>query len=333
MLGLGGMGKTLQVLCKYLDKSKFDVYTCGIVSGGVRVGEIEKYGIPVYVKPGSIDSLIQDLKIDIYHVHRSGDHELGTLPDKKPLGLKIVETNVFGALDRLTNDLIDCHLFISEFCLHRYLKKYGLLDNKIYKVFYYPIDFEEFTGKNDKTFHNAYGRVSRADDQKWHDVCLKIIPRISKKIPGARCHLMGVTDRVRSKINSLGVMDAVTIHDNSLDVASFYQQIDVFTHGSRIGETFGCVIAEAMANRVPVVTLSTPREANSQVELVDHKVNGFVCRWKFQYAGAVIELLENQSLRKKFGEQAYQKARECYDAKKIVSMHESLYAELMDTKF
>jgi glycosyltransferase involved in cell wall biosynthesis len=117
-----------------------------------------------------------------------------------------------------------------------------------------------------------------------------------------------------------------------LDVAKLYERLDVFTHGARIGETFGCVIAEAMANRIPVVTLSTPRKPNAQAELVDHKINGFVCHTQWQYANAVIELLQDHSLRKRMGEQAYQKASECFDARKIVSRLESLYFELMDTR-
>jgi len=333
ILEMGGMEKTLQILCKYIDKSKFDVYVYARLRGGVRLAEIEKYGIPVFIKPGSLDSLIQDLKIDIYHVHRSGDYEPGTLPKKKPAGLKIMETNVFGELDIVENYLIDCHILISQWCLKKYLERHGQFHNKLYTVFYNPVDFEEFEEKADRPFHNTFGRISRADDQKWHDICLKIIPRVNKKVPGARCHLMGVTDRVKRMLQSLGVMDSIVIHEPLLDVGNFYRQLDVFTHGARIGETFGCVIAEAMANRIPVVTVSTPRKPNAQAELVDHKINGFVCRTEGQYASAVIELLQNHSLRRRFGEQAFQKARDCFDARNIVQRLESLYTELMDTKF
>ncbi|MGH7274047.1 MAG: hypothetical protein ACREIQ_06315, partial [Nitrospiria bacterium] len=67
ILEIGGMEKTLQILCKYLDKSRFDVYIYARLRGGVRSAEIKNYGIPVVIKPDSLDSLIQDLKIDIYH--------------------------------------------------------------------------------------------------------------------------------------------------------------------------------------------------------------------------------------------------------------------------
>ncbi len=332
-LGIGGTEKTLQILCKYLDKSKFDVYVCGRLAGGLRAGEIQQYGIPVYVKPMNIDSLIGEFKIDIYHVHRAGDYEPGSLPQKKPHGLKVVETNVFGELDVVENYSIDCHIFVSQWCLKRYLEKYCQFHNKLYRSIYNPVDFDEFPENIPRPFHNTFGRVSRADDQKWHDVCLRIIPKVIKKIPDAHCHLMGITDRVKQIILSLKVMNSVIIHELSLNVSEFYRTLDVFTHGARIGETFGCVIAEAMANRIPVVTLSTPGKPNAQAELVDHKINGFVCRTEGQYAGVVVELLENHSLRESFGARAYEKARDHFDAQMISKQHEALYEELMDTRF
>jgi glycosyltransferase involved in cell wall biosynthesis len=123
----------------------------------------------------------------------------------------------------------------------------------------------------------------------------------------------------------------VELLDPTVRVADFYDRLDVFVHGARVGETFGCVIAEAMANRIPVVTLSTPqrKKSNAQVELVEHNVTGFVCRWRWQYAGAVIELLRDHDLRKRFGERSYEKAREQFDAARLTGKLESLYMELL----
>ena len=36
-LGIGGTEKTIQVFSKYLDRSKFDVFACGLGAGGPRV--------------------------------------------------------------------------------------------------------------------------------------------------------------------------------------------------------------------------------------------------------------------------------------------------------
>ena len=35
-LEIGGTEKTLQIFCQYLDKSRFEVFACGRLGGGVR---------------------------------------------------------------------------------------------------------------------------------------------------------------------------------------------------------------------------------------------------------------------------------------------------------
>jgi glycosyltransferase involved in cell wall biosynthesis len=88
-----------------------------------------------------------------------------------------------------------------------------------------------------------------------------------------------------------------------------------------------------MASGLPVVTIATPqpKKCNAQAEVVDHNVTGFVVRYAWQYADAVIELLENQAVRERFGQRGYEKAREQFEASKLTRKLERLYTELMDT--
>jgi glycosyltransferase involved in cell wall biosynthesis len=332
-LELGGTEKTLQIFCRYLDKSRFEVYACGRLGGGVRAGELERLGIPVVIQPGDLTQLVRDYRIDICHVHRAGAYEPGTLPEKRGGFPRIVETNVFHDFDEQEGDRIDCHCFVSESSKDSYLRRYGRRSGARYEALYNPVDFSEF-GSPREPFSAIIGRCSRADDQKWHDVCLDSLPRIFRKVPQARCLFQGATDRVRRKLVSLGVNGRVELVEPSVHVGDFYRRLDVFIHGSRIGETFGCVIAEAMANGIPVVTLSTPqrKKANAQAELVEHNVTGFVCRWQWQYAGAVIELLRNEALRVRFGRRSYEKARAQFEASALTRKLEQLYVDVMDTK-
>lgn len=330
-LDIGGSEKTLQIFCKYLDKSRFEVFACGRVRGGCRVKELEGLGIPVFVKPSSLDDLVKEYKIDICHVYRSGHYEPGSLPEKRGGWPRIVETNVFHDFDPVENDRIDCHLFMSEFSRKRYNQQHGENSRSRYEVLYNPVDFEEFAGV-EKTFTYTIGRLSRPDDQKWHKVCVDALPKVFRKVPQTRCLFQGATDQIRARLGKLGLHGRVEIIEPNLEVREFYRQVDVFTHGARVGETFGCVIAEAMANSIPVVTLSTPRrkKANAQAELVEHKTTGFVCRFSWQYADAVIELLENHELRQRFGKRSYEKAREEFDAAVLTRKLEQVYVELMD---
>jgi glycosyltransferase involved in cell wall biosynthesis len=198
-------------------------------------------------------------------------------------------------------------------------------------VLYNPVDFSELTSGS-KAFNFTIGRCSRPDDQKWHDVCLNSLPKVFRKVPQARCVIQGATERVKAKLSGLDLNGRVELFEPSIQVKDFYRRLDIFIHGSRIGETFGCVIAEAMAYGIPVVTLSTPqrKKANAQAELVEHNVTGFVCRWQWQYACAVIELLRNEELRIAFSRRSYEKAREQFDASLLTKQLEQIYFDMMD---
>ncbi len=330
-LGIGGTQKTIQVFSKYLDRSRFEVYACGLKSGGVRVQTLEDLGVPVIVQPADLTALVRELKIDIYHIHRAGDYAPGTLPERQQGWPRIVETNVFEAFDHVQDELIDGHVFMSKFSRDRYLSRNRQRPGVRYEAIYNPVDFDECSG-GPRSFGNTIGRCSRADDQKWHDVCVKSLPKIFRKVPGVSCVIQGATDRVKAQLGKLGLIEKVRLLEPSLDVESFYRQIDVFTHGARVGETFGCVIAEAMSNGIPVVTLSTPQrgKSNAQAELVEHKVTGFVCRFRWQYAGAVIELLKNRELRETFGRRSYEKAREQFEASRLTRELERFYGDILD---
>jgi len=332
-LDIGGSEKTLQIFCKYLDKSRFEVIACGRLRGGSRVKELERLGIPVFVQPPNLDTLVREYKIDICHVHRSGHYEPGSLPEKRGGWPRIVETNVFHDFDPVENDRIDYHLFVSRFSRNRYKQQRGENSGSRYEVLYNPVDFDEFAGV-EKTFTYTIGRLSRPDDQKWHKVCVNALPKVFRKVPQTRCVIQGATDQVRARLTKLGLRERVELIEPSLRVREFYRRLDVFTHGARVGETFGIVIAEAMANGIPVVTLSTPKrkKANAQAELVEHKTTGFVCRFAWQYADAVIELLRNQELRERFAKRSYEKAREEFDAAILTRKLEQIYAEVMESR-
>jgi len=86
-----------------------------------------------------------------------------------------------------------------------------------------------------------------------------------------------------------------------------------------------------MASRLPVVTVATPQSkiCNTQAEVVEHNLTGFVVRYAWQYADAVIELLKNPTLREQFGERGYEKARDQFEASKLTRKLEALYTDVM----
>jgi glycosyltransferase involved in cell wall biosynthesis len=63
--------------------------------------------------------------------------------------------------------------------------------------------------------------------------------------------------------------------------------------------------------------------------VVEHNLTGFVVHYAWQYADAVIELLKNPTLRERFGERGYEKARDQFEASKLTRKLEALYTDIM----
>lgn len=339
-LGMGGTEKVLQILVKYLDKSKFDVSVCGLQDGGPRAAIIGSYGVEVFTR-ADVGDLCRKLRPDIFHIHRAGWTEPGPIEHAKESGVPvIIETNVFGRLDASPAEhLIDCHLFVSYFCARRYQSWIGHpLTSDKYKVLYNPIDLEEFDSYpfRHSRGRSVVGRISRAENLKWDPICIDMVPLVLQYVPDLKYHVIGVTDDVRARIRSLGIENRFEFMEMTADdraLMAFYDSIDAYVHGTQVGETFGCTIAEAMASRIPVVTHNCfEGRDNAQVEIVDHGVTGFVADTIEAYARAVITLLQDPALCRKMGEAGREKVARNYEARKIARALEEIFESFCERK-
>lgn len=87
---------------------------------------------------------------------------------------------------------------------------------------------------------------------------------------------------------------------------------------TRIGESFGIVLAEAILCGLPVVTLQTPYADNSQAEVVGHNIGGLVAN---RYTGvyeAVTLLLENRQLRNLLVAQGQKSIKERFSLDSVI---------------
>lgn len=119
---------------------------------------------------------------------------------------------------------------------------------------------------------------------------------------------------------------------SSRDIALFFSVIDVYAHASKIGESFGVSIAEAMAFKRPVVVNSTPHADNAQVELVDNNITGFVVDYPKGFAQAVLTLKDDPRLRRAMGEAGYHNVRRKYAVDVVGSQYERILLTMMNAE-
>ena len=332
--GYGGTERVLYVLTKYLNRERFEprVYSrMGL--GGDNIAGYERMGVPL-IHDVPLAEVLESFKPHIMHIHRAGWEEPEAIEAARAAGVPIiVETNVFGRPDpSASGQQIDCHIFVSYFCMRRYHQWVGhpLVAGK-YEVLYNPLDPEDYEGR---VFERQYdiptiGRYSRNDDSKWHSICVEMFPYLRQEVPNTRFLIAGETDTVRTKFEELQCSDAVEYlpmtHDRN-ELMNYLGRFHVFAHGADIGESFGIVIAEAMAAGLPVVThQSLGGRDNAQTELVDHGVTGFVVDDSIQYAAAVAFLLQNPEKAREMGAHGRKKAWACFDARSMAQGLESIF--------
>ncbi len=358
-LGIGGTEKTFQVLCQYLNKEVFETAVCGIYEGGIRGEFLKEKGIETYILNGDFsrfESLLNEEKVDVIHFYLGWNAEqLGAVMHiAKRAGVPvIVETNIFGHYNLKENErFIDRHFLISKSVALEYAAR-GKISMRQFldkcRVLYIPVDFDEFekeapSQEQIDQFKRKIEvepncplicRVGRPDIRKWNSFPVNMMWFLTRKIPNVKYLIVGGLPKwVHKKISKYHLEKNFVDYGVAFgkELVTIYQAIDLLAHSSRIGESFGCTIAEAMAARKPVVVESTPWGDNAQIELVDNGVTGFVATTPQTYADAVAYLLRHPTEAKRMGQAGYEKAKKIFDARRIVPLLEKYYIELLVAK-
>jgi len=358
-LGIGGTEKALELYTRYLNPELFDVKVVGFLGGGVRGERLASLGFEVEVMGGSKEKLIHFLRKNqahVVHVHRPGLPDPVILEAVLEAGVPVlVETNVFGRLDlSRSGELFDKHLFVSKTCALRYIDWLGpyLVSKKKNKigVLYNPVDFSEFELADAEISEGPFLKIAQLKLRGARVIGFIARPDparidISYIIEGMKYALkkgvfyyllaMGMPNSYKERFKEAGLSEFCIFLDPTIEprqLTVFYKYTDIILNASPIGETFGLVIAEAMANKKPVVTNLTPLHELGQIELVDHGKTGYVAYGSQAYAEAILDLVMNPIRCIEMGERGYEKAKAEYDVLKLSNGLGNLYLELLRSK-
>ncbi len=328
-LGRGGTQRAAQTFSLAYQRAGHEVAFLAHAQGGPRRSRLEAGGIPVFLGEDNLSKALTDadgFEPDIIHIHRAGvrnDRETDILRVLRRKDRRVLETNVFGRVDYSKGaDLIDLHFQLSSWCMWRWRRTLGSQrDRRAGIVLPYlidPNDFRPADREQTEAFRRAHhipadaflcGRVGQPAPAKWHAQNLLAFARVGELNPKAWMVLLGLPDRLRATLDSLpaGVRRRIIVlpeTDSDSELCALYSSLDCFLHASRIGESFGLVLAEAMMCNCPVVTASRPHRDNSQVEVVGHEEGGLVAGSAHLLAEAAIRLLSSPALLRTIRQQA-----------------------------
>ena len=148
--------------------------------------------------------------------------------------------------------------------------------------------------------------------------------------PNARLVIAGdgpTRIEVERKIEELKLCNNIHLLGIKSNMQEIMCSADVFVLNSTL-EGMPLVLLEAMSCKLPVLT--TP--AGGIPELVRPGTDGVVTKGyeKEEYAEELLKLIENESLRKKFGQAGLDRVEDKFTAEKIVSKYEKVFEEAIE---
>lgn len=365
-LGLGGTEKDMLLFLKYMDKDifyahaiakKYPVPPHRVILDRIRGAlgsrnarwrleqeRVSRIRGPDFVRilgeervhfytSGSLPALLRQLSPQILHVHHSGISEP---PINRPDAVGhipiIFTINGFGFQDRTEHDRRVTRILFPSHFIQEKVALWGKNDPRC-GVLYCPIEkprsrgnLRQELGIKEGTF--VVGRVGRNADDIHDPISLKAYKEIENEntlfLALAPPPNM-VRDARDLRIKNIRFLEP-TVDEEFL--SRFYNTIDVLGHARTDGETFGCVIAEAMIHGKPVAThLSHLR--NAQAELIEEGVSGFVVSqhdWK-AYAERLRIFMTDKERRLRMGQAALKRALENFEAGLITKKLEKMYLE------
>jgi glycosyltransferase involved in cell wall biosynthesis len=301
---------------------------------GPREEDLKKNKIPVFKT--ALEAAAW--QANILHIFRWGHPEEETIQILKQLkkpGCKVVETNVFSFGDTTKDSsIIDLHMHLSKWCFWKWQKQIAhmkpapracvmpfIVDDK---PFFPLTNAEKIKVRESLEIPaNAFvlGRVGQPSMGKWSLELLDVFKKLSEKFPQIYLVTMGMPKEMASVVNSWPQelrtkVKLLEFSSSNEDLRQAYGTFDVFAHWANIGESFGMVIAEAMLCECPIVSLSTPRADNTQIELIAD--GGIVANNKNAFENSIALLLKNPELKSRLGKQGRQSILNRYTAAKII---------------
>ena len=277
-----------------------------------------------------------DFHPDVVNIHRGGEHcdvETEFLLRFKSIGAKVIETSVSGRVDRECEGLIDLSIQISRWDLYRWNRWKGRLG--VLGVYLpYIVDTDSFVRADECSIIEFKRRwnipensfiIGRAGKTSWENLSSSISVILDRH---PTSYFVSVKDY------NCPMPDLLLAHPrvrqiprlvSNGDLSEFYSSCDVFVSASPFGESFGMVVAEAMACGTPVVATANPECDNAQAEVISHGIGGLLVARGEYIAKAIDVLIGDPELRNSFATSTRELTESRYSRKVVCKMLDNAF--------
>lgn len=211
-------------------------------------------------------------------------------------------------------------------------------EGKFRKIYNGVAPIESWTPEETRAFRRREGIpgdalvalcVSNFYPYKGHEELVEAAARVVPAFPKVIFLMVGrdsgTMEATRTRVRERGIEGSVRFVGGRTDVPNLLRASDLFVHPSR-EEGFSNAILEAMAAGLPVVACDV---GGNPEAVVDGRTGRLVPpRDPERFAGAMVELIADESKRKIFGEAGLRRAAERFSLDRMVGEMESLYESL-----
>ena len=275
---------------------------------------------PVLAPP--VRAILEREQFDIIHMHEplcstltltmlnlSKAINVGTFHacHRIPRGYQIISPFIMGLFKKLHGKIA-----VSEPAME-FVGKYFPGD---YEIIPNGIDVARFSTTNSPVEGISDGKlnilfVGRPEKRKGLIHLLEAYKKVKREVPQSRLIVVGPgTERYESEARKMNLEDAIfTGYVSNEELPAYYQSADIFCSPATGGESFGIILLEAMAASKPIVASAISGYASVMTDGVQGRM--VPPKEKEALADALIQLLNDETLRREMGTKGKEKAKEC----------------------
>jgi len=278
--------------------------------------------------------------LDLLHVHYAIPHSTSAFLAKKLLNnaVKVVTTlhgtdvqlvgldPSYKSVTKFSIEQSDGVTAVSEFL--RDLTKEEFSIERDICVIYNFVDTSRY--KTEPHDEKVITHVSNFREIKRIPDVIDTFCKVSALVP-AKLYLVGDGPEIplaEELVKKCKLLDKAKFFGNVRSVEDILARTDVFVLPSE-RESFGLAALEAMASSVPVIAT----RVGGLPEVIDHKEDGFLCDLgdTDTMAEYAVELLRDESYRRKIGKKAREKVEKQFTPGIIVPQYEKCYEQVLNT--